>query len=479
MKKFTHFLLRGVLGIGVLMAGIILSDSKGWFDAPIDANPHILKRWKALKNMKEQGQDVDVLILGNSHAYTGINPKHMSARLGMTSFVLANNSSIWTDSYWTLREALLWCTPQVVVIETYGLNNQGLGGERPVHLVNQIRAFDARSDLKTKLVSTPDLFDLEDMPKAWSQTIRNHHYLWENREQIAANVKRGTPMPGPKVNDLYLGRFVRFTSGLTSENLAAYDSIPVPVEGVAQVVHPRNREAARWITELCDELGIKLMVVTLPMHSKHVSDPEIWAGYLGEVVESEMNGAPWLNLQLDSSYVNNPDYFENTLKANQHMTYRGSIAASKDIAQVILDEWEGELDRRNNDSAWVELFHQEEGFYAYNIPDGSIELEGFRLLANEMVVGELSILDAAEFTNKQSGENKFLQFRLDATSSGESIQSGSPLLAQFTFRVGEGKVQRAVIDLRLNRELSTDDVFIYQKLIVKDAELLKLEAVAI
>jgi hypothetical protein len=45
--------------------------------------------------------------------------------------------------------------------------------------------------------------------------------------------------------------------------------------------------------------------------------------------------------------------------------------------------------------------------------------------------------------------------------------------------VGEGKVQRAVIDLRLNRELSTDDVFIYQKLIVKDAELLKLEAVAI
>jgi hypothetical protein len=161
------------------------------------------------------------------------------------------------------------------------------------------------------------------------------------------------------------------------------------------------------------------------------------------------------------------------------MTYRGSIAASKDIAQVILDEWEGELDRRNNDIAWVELFHQEEGFYAYNIPDGSIELEGFRLLANEMVVGELSILDAAEFTNKQSGENKFLQFRLDATSSGESIQSGSPLLAQFTFRVGEGKVQRAVIDLRLNRELSTDDVFIYQKLIVKDAELLKLEAVAI
>lgn len=479
MRKFAHFLLRGVLGIGVLLAAIVLSDSKGWFDAPIDANPHILKRWEALKNMKEQNQDVDVLILGNSHAYTGINPKHMSARLGMTSFVLANNSSIWTDSYWTLREALLWCTPQVVVIETYGLNGQGLGGGEPVHLVNQIRAFDGRSDFKTKLASTPDLFDLDDMPKAWSQTIRNHHYLWENQEQIAVNVKRGTPMPGPKVNDLYLGRFVRFTSGLTPESLAAYDSIPVPVQGATQVVHPRNREAAGWITELCDELGIKLMVVTLPMHSKHVSDPEIWAGYLEEVVQQEMSGAPWLNFQLDSSYVNNPDYFENTIKPNQHMTYRGSIVASKDIAQVILDEWGGELNRRNNDSAWIELFHKEEGFYAYNIPDGSIELEGFRLLANEMVVGELSILDAAEFTNKQSGENKFIQFRVDATSSGSGIQSGSPLRAQFIYRIGEGKEQRGIIDLQLNLDLSTDEVFIYQTLILKDAELLQLEAVSI
>ena len=57
--------------------------------------------------------------------------------------------------------------------------------------------------------------------------------------------------------------------------------------------------------------------------------------------------------------------------------------------------------------------------------------------------------------------------------------SGSPLRAQFIYRIGKGEKQSGVIDLRLNPELSTDDIFIYQKLIVKDAELLKLEAVAI
>tara|TARA_B110000503_G_scaffold100489_1_gene150354 strand:- start:319 stop:717 length:399 start_codon:yes stop_codon:yes gene_type:complete len=119
----------------------------------------------------------------------------------------------------------------VVVIETYGLNKMGLSGARPADLVNQNRAFEGREDFKTKLASTPDLFQLDEIGMAWSQTIRNHHYLWENGEQVEQNVERGTPMPRPEVNDLFLGRFIRFTRGLTPESLAAYDTIPPPVQG--------------------------------------------------------------------------------------------------------------------------------------------------------------------------------------------------------------------------------------------------------
>ena len=481
MKDPFKFLLRGLGVFSVVISGILFSDSKGWFDAPVDSNPHILKRWSSIKNMHEKNQEIDVLVLGNSHAYTGINPKHLSAQLGMTSFVLANNSSIWTDSYWTLREALLWCDPQVVIIESYGLNKEACYGAKPTHLVNQIRAFEGREDFKTKLASTPSLFTVEDMGKAWSQTIRNHHYLWENREQIEANMKRGTPMPRPEVNDLYLGRFVRFTSGLTAESLAAYDSIVSPVQGALEVISQSNRQAAGWIADLCEERGIKLMVVTLPMYEKHVADADIWAGYIEEVVQEEMGGAPWLNLQLDTNYTQKPDYFENTLKANQHMTRQGSIRASNSISQVIFKKWGDELEFRRDESDWIELFHEAEGFYAYNCPASDAESpSNIHVIGRNFDVGQLNVLDASVYADDESGEKaKFLQFRLNVASSGQRILSGAPLRAQFRFRVGDDAEQRGVVDISKVPQLSTDSVYVFRKLIRQKVRLLQLESLAI
>lgn len=190
-RQMLAFLGKAMLGLAPFLGSIAWVDSTGLFQAPPDDNPHIEKRWSSLHSLAEEGTNVDLLVLGNSHAYTGINPKHLSAELGMTAMVMANNSMSWADSYWTLKAALAHCKPQVVVVETYGLDEYAPGQRGLTHLVNQIRAFKARRSPLLQLQSAPDLFTLEELGLGLSPTVRNHHYVWESPDILGAE-------PGPR-----------------------------------------------------------------------------------------------------------------------------------------------------------------------------------------------------------------------------------------------------------------------------------------
>lgn len=475
-RQITSFLLRGAIGCLLICGGIAWSDARGLFDAPTNSNPHQIKRWASLKNLHASDHNVDVLVLGNSHAYTGINPKHLSAQLGMTAFVMANNSMSWTDSYWTLREALKYCKPQVVVLETYGLDNNAPENRGTSVLVNQIRAFKNRSDIPLKIASTLDLFTLDEVGMAWSPSIRNHHYLWDDPERLKENWDRGTPEPELEFDDFYLGRFVRFTSGLTPETLAKYDSIPAPVRGDLQQVHPDNIEAGKKIAALCEEAGIHLMFVTVPMYHRHVAEEQVWAETLQNAI-TEIGDIPWLNLQADSSYTHNPNYFENTTSVNQHMTHIGSIAAAKDIGMAIENQWGERLVRSADDPQWLAQFAECEGFFAYRLPTDS--MDNCAVLGRDLQAPDFKVEDVLLFTNEvNKGELKTLQFRLK-TPSNRAFKAGQKLRTQWAVRVGDNPAQSGVVECVYSPELSHDSIQIFRSFIKPEVTLLQLMAASL
>ena len=57
--------------------------------------------------------NVDVLLLGNSHLYSGINPKNLSAALGVNAFILASPGTNIADTYFGLKEALKKTKPNL------------------------------------------------------------------------------------------------------------------------------------------------------------------------------------------------------------------------------------------------------------------------------------------------------------------------------------------------------------------------------
>ena len=94
--------------------------------------------------------------------------------------------------------------------------------------------------------------------------------------------------------------------------------------------------AMDMISALCEEKGIKIMFLTLPMYKDHISNYSAWKMNLSELIEKY--DYPWLDLQYNyNEDVFGPECFENTYKKNQHMTAIGARNASAILSEYILE----------------------------------------------------------------------------------------------------------------------------------------------
>lgn len=69
---------------------------------------------------------LDVLFLGSSHAYYGIQPNELWKEYGITSYSMASPEQTAATSYFLLKEAFAYQKPKVVVLESYYLWYNGL-----------------------------------------------------------------------------------------------------------------------------------------------------------------------------------------------------------------------------------------------------------------------------------------------------------------------------------------------------------------
>ena len=120
---------------------------------------------------------MDILLMGNSHLYSGINPKNLSNTLGCNAFILASPGTNIADSYYGLKEALKRTDAKLVVIETYCINNFNPYKLKEGSLSDQFKSFYSRRDFRTKLTSMPLLFNSDNYLFAWSNTLRNHDFF--------------------------------------------------------------------------------------------------------------------------------------------------------------------------------------------------------------------------------------------------------------------------------------------------------------
>lgn len=361
-KTLTALLLKALLFSAIVCAVLAFSDRTGWFEAD-RVNNHTEKKWNAFYDLTKHDK-VDMVLVGNSRMYTGLNPNHLSNALDATCFVLASPGTNIVDSYYCLKEALTRTKPEMAVIETftiYDANNHELEGQ---DLSDQFKSYAARKNVWQKMCSLPVLFAPDHWLEALSTTVRNHSFIFRDFKQIKKNAQYAKQ---PKKDEgLYLGRFVRFTSGLEQNVLDRYEKEGAPLVETDFKVSKQHARYVKKIIELCRKNGVTPVFISLPVYSKHIKDHVVRQNAVAKLLEPEK--VFWLDYQGRFDSLFTPECFENTYSPNQHMTHHGSLVATYVLAAAIDSEFPGVLPDRMKEQRWAKMFYGGEGYFENHSP---------------------------------------------------------------------------------------------------------------
>lgn len=399
VKKETFPWMMFSMKISILFIFILLvvvfTDKKGYFTAD-QSNNHVRRKWASFYDYTKT-KDVDVILLGNSHITTGIEPYVLSAAIGSTCYILGNAGTNLIDAWFQLGDALKHAEPKLVILETYCINN---AVKPKKEVVSYFQSFDALKDNWYKLRCMPQLFDSDSWISAWSTSIRNHSFLLTDMARIHYNIEHPNL---PKSKKLDLGRFARFDIGLQDSTLMKYDSIGAPIDGELYSISDFTKKYLEKIVKMCNERNIPILFLTVPMYYKHISHYDAWKSTLNDEFNKYPN-AKWLDLQIPyDTTLFTPDKFENTYETNQHMSNIGMVVTAYKLAEFINNHYPGLLPDHSKDTRWINDFKKTDHFI-YN-QDVVSEMPGFTSIVKDRNVGNFQI---KELVLQENSENNRL-----------------------------------------------------------------------
>ncbi|MDR1347054.1 MAG: hypothetical protein LBJ63_01295 [Prevotellaceae bacterium] len=383
--KWTKFSVKILLLFIIIVSAVIFTDSKGYFTAD-RANNHINRKWKSFYNFTKT-KEVDILLLGNSHIITGIDPFILSVATSCNGFILGNAGTNVADAWFHLGEALKHTNPKIVVLETYCIGNTEKVKNDDI---SQIQSFEAQSNVLYKLKTMPELLYSDSWIKAWSPSIRNHSFLLKDMDRIKYNIKNPNP---PQPYRLDLGRFARFTTGLEDSTIAKYDRLGAPVKGGEYKVSDHSRKYLKKIISLCKTKNIPVVFIPVPMYYKHIDNYPQWKETLNEELQKYPD-AQWLDLQLPyDSLSYTKDAFENTYDSNQHLSNAGIYITAYKLANFLFQN-NYSLPDRSKENVWITDFKSQYQF-VYN-QDAISGMSGCTSVLKDKYIGNLHIKELLE-----------------------------------------------------------------------------------
>lgn len=299
---------------------------------------------------------LDVCMFGNSHLGNGIDCHIVSNCLGVTCFNYFQSGTDLQDVYYALYNVLSQTDIKVAVIETYCMTDVRLSELKEGK--NKYPSFKMLGT-KTKLISMFDLFEPEQYPAAWSNTLRNHDFLFRDTAQIHKNLY---PYIYKKPNTVYLGSSGNNKPAINDSLDAVYDSLGPILDG-AKVRHDEfDVEYFNKIIELCKEHHVEPVFLTLPEYYKNVKNYGQWKKVINELIGPSK--CAWLDLQQNyDSTLFKKDFFEKSRNVNQHLTAQSMPCMSTKLAEFLKDSIKTKLPNRSNHPNWKRMFYGTTGYF--------------------------------------------------------------------------------------------------------------------
>ena len=262
--------------------------------------------------LAEPDNTIDVIVVGNSEAYTSIIPMELWNEYGYTSYVCASPEQPLALSVKLIEEYTKHQKPKVVMLEASS-----------IHL-------------------TDDLSEASDQVLNLALKVFEYHDRWKNlsREDFSKKPEYNT------VNSMkgyeYSNDVMSYTPAVRHEKNANPAKIPMS-----------NQMYIKIINKICKRINAKLIIVSTP------SD-KLWSNETHDAIQSfcDKNEIEYLDLNMHKDEIS-IDWKNETRDGGEHLNHAGALKTTKFIGKYL---YESEILESHKDddrySYWSEQYKE-------------------------------------------------------------------------------------------------------------------------
>lgn len=286
----------------------------------------------------EQDEDFDVLFMGSSHMLNAVLPMELWNDYGMVSYNFGNMGCYIPATYWSMKNALDYTTPKLIVIDCYFLNKDIKKDDR---IGNLHKALDVFPISKNKIRAIYDLFDSTSERIEFLYDFSIYHNRWNE-------MSKGffTPNSSTEKGSLYLNRIAEPAEFNKIDDSKKLDK---STTGTAYL--------ERMIEE-CKKRDIEVLLTYLPFPAS-------------EANQMDANRVHDIAAAYDVNYINFfeledfVDFDTDCADPKSHLNLSGALKVTDYLGQYITDNYS--IEDHRNDSEY-EFWNQDyEEYVDYKI----------------------------------------------------------------------------------------------------------------
>ncbi len=281
---------------------------------------------KRNKNFFAVADKIDVLFLGSSHVINGVNPLQLFEDYGIASYNLGGHGNVMPVTYWEFANALDYCQPKFVLIDTYLLDKDYhyldvQTGQEPQELldtaVGQLHeVLDVFPLTKTKIAALNDLLSTGKARLEFIFSFIRYHSRWSQLTADDFSAFTG---------DLPLNR--QMGAEMLFEVDPGIDHYEMISDTRMDDRQSQGREYLRKIIELCMARGIHPIIIQVPFSANE--ETQLIANS-AKLIADEYE-IPFLNMQYLPGLI---DYHSD--QASQtHLNMRGAYKTTEFLGESL------------------------------------------------------------------------------------------------------------------------------------------------
>ena len=261
-----------------------------------------------------EAENIDILFIGSSQVENGINTVQLYEEHGFAGYNLGCQGSALPESYWILKNALDYCTPKLVVIDTFLLERDDVETDS---LEGLHKAIDAFPFSKTKWDAIR-----EQVPDASSRMefvvpFLKYHSRWKELDRKDWDVLIGKT----DAEECFMGSRPVYQINTRAEAFPLIDTDRKIEESTV------GMEYLGKMIDLCKASDIQVLLIHLPYAAEEKY--QLAANAVAPLAEAW--GVPFLNMMYVPQLINQ----EEDLASQTHLSSRGAYKVTSYLGQTL------------------------------------------------------------------------------------------------------------------------------------------------